>query len=296
MGKPEEEGKKKVLTTRNKPEDAAEVKVSSKKQTKENKPAMSGTSLMKPTLRFVSPKKSRILKLLVMRANHRPTVPKSQPPNNFRKKLILHAQTLGLLHQSAKSQCPNLGVEQVTKTENVSQNRKVTDYYPIRRSSRKTKAELKSEEHSHLDDLIKNGVEEGMQVKHIEGKGRGVFAVRGFKKGEFVVEYHGDLLQITEAKKREAKYSEDPQTGCYMYYFQYQCKTYCVDATKETDRLGRLINHSKNGNCQTKLHDMDGTPHLFFEASRDIEAEEELLYDYGDRSKTAISAHPWLKY
>ncbi|XP_041792989.1 lysine methyltransferase 5Ab [Chelmon rostratus] len=183
------------------------------------------------------------------------------------------------------------------KTENKApQNRKVTDYYPIRRSNRKTKAELKNEEHRHIDDVIKNGIEEGLQVKHIEGKGRGVFAVKDFKKGDFIVEYHGDLLELAEAKIREAKYAQDPQTGCYMYYFQYQSKTYCVDATKETSRLGRLINHSKTGNCQTKLHPIDGTPHLILVASRDITAEEELLYDYGDRSKASILAHPWLKY
>lgn len=64
------------------------------------------------------------------------------------------------------------------------------------------------------------------QVKHIEGKGRGVFALKGFQKGDFVVEYHGDLLELPEAKKREAQYAEDPTAGCYMYYFQYQTKTY----------------------------------------------------------------------
>lgn len=69
-----------------------------------------------------------------------------------------------------------------------------------------------------------------------------------------------------------------------------------VDATKETERLGRLINHSKNGNCQTKLHDINGIPHLILVASRDIEEGEELLYDYGDRSKASIAAHPWLKH
>ncbi|CAI5650246.1 lysine methyltransferase 5Ab [Oreochromis niloticus] len=176
------------------------------------------------------------------------------------------------------------------------QNRKVTDYFPIRRSNRKTNAELKIEQHKHLDDLIKNGIEEGMQVKNIDGKGRGVFAVSGFKRGDFVVEYHGDLLDLAEAKIREAQYAEDPQTGCYMYYFQYQSKTYCVDATKETSRLGRLINHSKTGNCQTRLHPIDGTPHLILVASKDIDAGEELLYDYGDRSKASILAHPWLKH
>lgn len=72
--------------------------------------------------------------------------------------------------------------------------------------------------------------------------------------------------------------------------------SFSVDATKETDRLGRLINHSKCGNCQTKLHDIDGVPHLILIASRDIKAGEELLYDYGDRSKASIEAHPWLKH
>lgn len=69
-----------------------------------------------------------------------------------------------------------------------------------------------------------------------------------------------------------------------------------VDATKETERLGRLINHSKNGNCQTRVHNINDVPHLILVASRDIKAEEELLYDYGDRSKEAVAAHPWLKY
>ncbi|KAM7368620.1 hypothetical protein PAMP_012943 [Pampus punctatissimus] len=156
------------------------------------------------------------------------------------------------------------------------QNQKVTDFFPIRRSSRKSKAEIK--------------------VQYIEGKGRAVFATRCFQKGEYVVEYHGDLLHITDAKKREAEYAQNPATGCYMYYFQYLCKTYCVDATKETDRMGRLINHSKNGNCQTKLHDINGVPHLILVASRHIDEGEELLYDYGDRSKASIAAHPWLKH
>ncbi|KAG5835083.1 hypothetical protein ANANG_G00268370 [Anguilla anguilla] len=177
-----------------------------------------------------------------------------------------------------------------------SQNRKLTEFYPIRRSSRKCNAELKCEEKRHIDELLSSGTEEGMKVQHIEGKGRGVFATRSFRKGQFVVEYHGDLLQITDAKKREAKYAQDPSTGCYMYYFQYQSKTYCVDATRESERLGRLINHSKNGNCQTKLHDVKGKPHLILVASRDIEEGEELLYDYGDRSKASIAAHPWLKH
>ncbi|KAG2470644.1 KMT5A methyltransferase, partial [Polypterus senegalus] len=134
------------------------------------------------------------------------------------------------------------------------------------------------------------------KVEYIEGKGRAVFATKKFERGEFVVEYHGDLIECTDAKEREAMYAQDPDTGCYMYYFQFLNKTFCVDATKETSRLGRLINHSKNGNCQTKLHEINGIPHLILVASRDIQEGEELLYDYGDRSKASIAAHPWLKH
>ncbi|XP_064024446.1 N-lysine methyltransferase KMT5A [Pogoniulus pusillus] len=182
------------------------------------------------------------------------------------------------------------------KTQGRPPNRKVTDYYPVRRSSRKSKSELETEERRKINELITSGKEEGMKIDYIDGKGRGVIATKHFNRGEFVVEYHGDLIEITDAKKREAVYAQDPSTGCYMYYFQYLSKTYCVDATKETNRLGRLINHSKCGNCQTKLHDIDGVPHLILIASRDIKAGEELLYDYGDRSKASIAAHPWLKH
>ncbi|KAG8456038.1 hypothetical protein GDO86_002010 [Hymenochirus boettgeri] len=176
-----------------------------------------------------------------------------------------------------------------------SPNRKLTDYYPVRRSNRKSKKELEIEEKERIDELIKTGKEEGMKIDIITGKGRGVIATQNFRRGEFVVEYHGDLIEITDAKRREAFYAQDSSTGCYMYYFQYLNKTYCVDATKETNRLGRLINHSKSGNCHTKLHNINNVPHLILIASRDIKAGEELLYDYGDRSKSSIEAHPWLK-
>ncbi|TRY56284.1 hypothetical protein DNTS_002301 [Danionella cerebrum] len=182
------------------------------------------------------------------------------------------------------------------KSKDSGSNRKVTDFYPVRRSCRKSEAELKGEKQRHIDDLIRSNVEKGLKVKCMEGKGRGVFAARAFLKDQFVVEYHGDLLEISDAKAREAQYAVDPSTGCYMYYFRFHDKNYCVDATMETNRLGRLINHSKNGNLQTKLHEMDGRPHLIFLASRNIREEEELLYDYGDRSKEAIAAHPWLKH
>ncbi len=59
-----------------------------------------------------------------------------------------------------------------------------------------------------------------------EGKGRGVVADKAFYKGEFVVEYSGVLCDTATAKKREQKYSHNPEFGCYMYHFNYNNKGY----------------------------------------------------------------------
>ncbi|KAM7315941.1 LOW QUALITY PROTEIN: hypothetical protein ACRRTK_025011 [Alexandromys fortis] len=170
-----------------------------------------------------------------------------------------------------------------------------TDRFPPRAPGR-AKLSYSPKKRKKIDELIESGKEEGLKVELIYGKGRGVIAMKQFSQGDFVVEYHGELLEITDAKKREALYAQDPSIGCYMYYFQYRSKPYCVDATRETNRLGRLINHSGYGNCKTKRHDIDSVPHLILVASRDIAAGEEILFDYGDRSKASMEAYPWLKH
>lgn len=71
---------------------------------------------------------------------------------------------------------------------------------------------------------------------------------------------------------------------------------FSVDATAESGRLGRLINHSRTkNNCHMKVTEINDRPYLMLVASRDISIDEELLYDYGDRNKESLSSHPWLK-
>ncbi len=104
------------------------------------------------------------------------------------------------------------------------------------------------------------------------------------------------MILSAEAKKREQNYALDPSIGCYMYFFSHKTKIYCVDATSETKRLGRLINHSRLlSNCITKVLEINKIPHLFAVASRKIQSGEELLFDYGERNKSVIQFNPWLK-
>ena len=128
-------------------------------------------------------------------------------------------------------------------------------------------------------------------------KGRGIVAKRNFVKGEFVVEYAGKLIDFGTAIELESKYSMDTTKGCYMYYFNHKGKQFCVDATVESGRYGRLLNHSrKYPNCITKVVMFEDTPRLILVARQDLPKGTELVYDYGDRRKESLIAHPWLAW
>ena len=70
---------------------------------------------------------------------------------------------------------------------------------------------------------------------------------------------------------------------------------FSIDATAESGRLGRLVNHSRvKPNLQTKVVIVNDIPRLILVAKKEIEPGTELLYDYGDRSKESLLCHPWL--
>ena len=84
----------------------------------------------------------------------------------------------------------------------------------------------------------------------------------------------------------------------YLYRLSnlhYLYVPFSIDATAETGRYGRLLNHSRvSPNCVTKVIMLGDTPRLILVAKHHIDIGEELLYDYGDRSKESLKAHPWL--
>ena len=45
-------------------------------------------------------------------------------------------------------------------------------------------------------------------------------------RGDFVVEYSGELIEHTTAEERENRYAMDISKGCYMYYFKTNGKHY----------------------------------------------------------------------
>jgi len=178
-------------------------------------------------------------------------------------------------------------------------------FFQNRRSKRQCDIFEKAQKTSKIVDKIINNVESNIKVVEIPMKGRGIVSTKPFERNEFVVEYAGDLIDSQEAQKREELYQQDKNIGCYMYYFNSRGKNFCIDATAESGRLGRLLNHSRQDpNCYTKLmwfpnsqrfNHSEEMPHLTIVAKRDIQKGEELLYDYGDTSKKNMEAYPWLK-
>ncbi|XP_011865567.1 PREDICTED: histone-lysine N-methyltransferase pr-set7 [Vollenhovia emeryi] len=181
-----------------------------------------------------------------------------------------------------------------SKLPGIQTNHSITDYFPVRRSVRKSKKVVLEEKQRDLENKVLCQVEDGLKIRNFPGKGRGVVTTREFAKGEFVVEYVGELINQGEAKEREEMYAQDQNTGCYMYYFQHRNQQYCVDATAETKKLGRLVNHSRTGNLIARIVEVNSTPHLVLTAKEDIPIGVEVSYDYGDRSRESIRHHPWL--
>ncbi|KAI3410072.1 hypothetical protein GPALN_006435 [Globodera pallida] len=129
--------------------------------------------------------------------------------------------------------------------EPTPENALITNYFPIRRSKRMTTKEIEDLKMKQIKYFIDTGVSEShLEVFQCPVKGRSVRALKSFQRGEFVVEYKGDIINIKTAHSREQGYACDENVGSFMYYFRHRDNVFCVDATTESSYKGRLINHS----------------------------------------------------
>ncbi|XP_041930287.1 uncharacterized protein LOC121694270 isoform X18 [Alosa sapidissima] len=120
-----------------------------------------------------------------------------------------------------------------------------------------------------------------LEVKFINSvKGRGVFAKSHFEKGNFVVEYRGQLIKSEESQRRRRVYHS--QCAVFLFDFYWQERLWCIDAAQEDGSLGRLVNDENiRPNCKMKKLIVEGKPHLCLFALRNIIPGEEITYNYG---------------
>ena len=134
----------------------------------------------------------------------------------------------------------------------------------------------------------------GLEVKQWVRRGRGVVATRDFTKGDWILEYAGDLIGKEEEETRAKKYVIENK-GSYTYMLSHNGKTIYIDATAESTRLGRLVNHSQiRCNSTMKKVVFNNKPHLVLVAATNIPSGAEILYDYNERRPRVVADNPWL--
>ena len=111
-----------------------------------------------------------------------------------------------------------------------------------------------------------------IQTRRSGVHGKGVFAVQPLAEGETLIEYIGEVINWKEALRR---HPHDPKDPNHTFYFHIDEK-HVIDA-KVGGNSSRWINHSCKPNCEA---DEEGG-RVFIKALRNIEAGEELFYDYG---------------
>ncbi|XP_009992615.1 PREDICTED: histone-lysine N-methyltransferase EHMT1 [Chaetura pelagica] len=127
--------------------------------------------------------------------------------------------------------------------------------------------------------VVQNGLRTRLQLYRTQKMGWGVRTMQDIPLGTFVCEYVGELISDSEADVRE----DD------SYLFDLDNKegeAYCIDA-RFYGNISRFINHL----CEPNLipvrvfmsHQDLRFPRIAFFSTRQIEAGEEIGFDYGDR-------------
>ncbi|MED6107317.1 hypothetical protein PIB30_012969 [Stylosanthes scabra] len=118
--------------------------------------------------------------------------------------------------------------------------------------------------------------EKKIKLVKTEHCGWGVEAAENINKGEFIIEYIGEVIDDALCEKRlwDMKYG-----GAQNFYMCEIRKDFTIDATFKGN-LARFLNHGCDPNCVLEKWQVDGETRVGVFAARSIEAGESLTYDY----------------
>ncbi|XP_072563445.1 uncharacterized protein [Paramormyrops kingsleyae] len=153
-----------------------------------------------------------------------------------------------------------------------------------------------------LKKLVRTQNWKGLCIYDIPSKGRGVVATRVFASGEVVCDYHGKTVSLKDGLKIHA-FAAQGQTENVVFYKNSSGVAMYIDAHNENcdchpgkDTPGRFINHSHGqANLRSRLYALDDSDVILFIALRDINVDEELLFDYEENRKSFTGCHVQLR-
>ncbi|CAK7897388.1 histone-lysine N-methyltransferase, H3 lysine-4 specific [[Candida] anglica] len=104
----------------------------------------------------------------------------------------------------------------------------------------------------------------------------GLYALEPIAAKEMIIEYVGESIRQQVAEHREKSYLK---TGIGSSYLFRVDENTVIDATKKGG-IARFINHCCNPSCTAKIIKVEGKKRIVIYALRDVNANEELTYDY----------------
>ncbi|KAM5355489.1 hypothetical protein ACJ41O_002135 [Fusarium nematophilum] len=134
------------------------------------------------------------------------------------------------------------------------------------------------------------GLPKGLALgqSQLEGVGYGLFTAEFIAQDDFIIEYVGELITHDEGVRREARRGDvfDEDSNISYVFTLLENEGIWVDAAIYGN-LSRYINHAsesdKRGcNITPRILYVNGEYRIKFTAMRDIEAGEELFFNYGE--------------
>ncbi|GIY85011.1 histone-lysine N-methyltransferase SUV39H2 [Caerostris darwini] len=141
-------------------------------------------------------------------------------------------------------------------------------------------------------------VQHGQKVKvgifkTSNGRGWGLKTLESIAKGQFVMEYLGEIITTEEAEKRDLSCDNNGCTYLFDLDFGTQNCKYTIDA-RHRGNASHFMNHSCDPNLQVFVvwieMQVEDIPRLAFFAKKKINRGEELTFDYKMTKSSGINA------
>ncbi|XP_041928316.1 histone-lysine N-methyltransferase NSD2 [Alosa sapidissima] len=130
-------------------------------------------------------------------------------------------------------------------------------------------------ERCHNQDFTKRQYPD-TKIIRTAGKGWGLLTLHDIKKGQFVNEYVGELIDEEECRNRIRYAQENDMSDFYMLTID---KDRIIDAGPKGN-YSRFMNHSCQPNCETQKWTVNGDTRVGLFAVCDIPAGTELTFNY----------------
>ena len=110
--------------------------------------------------------------------------------------------------------------------------------------------------------------------------GYGLFSLENIKKGEYIIEYIGEIMDNKLENKRY--YYNKP------FFYKFELTDNIIIDALYMGNKARFINHSETGNVEVRNRYYSGCNRLYFFATKNIQIGEEISFDYNIKNDARV--------